>query len=203
MNKVLNELQRQQNRPERVPERNYENMPKAAAVNQEIVEKKEIPFEKEIIMLLLEGNEKITGYIFDNIQPEDLNNPFYRKFATAIYKLYLDDVISTSEIIEKLEDEALSKFALKVSMEQESISKRWDEFSHSGKIDRQIVKHTADVVKRYKIFKIDEHIAENNKRIKSVTDENTIMELMMLNKELQAERKAVLNHDEFTALNNL
>lgn len=83
-----------------------------------------------------------------------------------------------------------------MTMDQESISKRWDEYSHSGKIDRQFAKHTADLVKRYKVMKIDEQIFFNNKKINSNSSDKDIMELMKLNKELQAERKAVLSHDE-------
>ena len=200
LNKVLNELRRQENRPEKNAQKNYDNYPVSASKTDK-VDKKENPFEKEILMLLLEGNEKITGYIFDNIQPEDLNNPFYKKFASAIYELYMNDVVSTSEIIEKIENEELQKFALKLSIEEESISKRWDEYSHSGKINKQIEKHTADIIKRFKIMKIDEQIADNNKKIKSDSDDNHIMELMRLNKELQLERKSVLSHDELSTLN--
>lgn len=195
MNKVFAELQRLENKPERVSQKNYENMPEAAGSPQTL-EKKENPFEKEIIMLLLEGNENITGYIFDNIQPEDLNNPFYKKLASVIYDFYMNDIISTSEIIEKLEDDELRKFVLKMTMDQESISKRWDEYAHSGKIDKQIAKHTADLVKRYKVMKIDEQISFNNKKINSNSSDKEIMDLMKLNKELQQERKAVLSHDE-------
>lgn len=200
MNKVLDELKRIENKPERAPQRNIESMPDAH-LNQQSTENKENLFEKEIILLLLEGNENITGFIFDNIQPDDLSNPFYRKLAAEIYKLYLDDVVSTAEIIEKIEDEELRNYALKMSIGQVTISKRWDELSHSGKIDKQFAKHTCDVVKKYKIMKIDEQVEANNIKIKSVTDEKSLMELMKLNNELQTERKAVLSYDELSAFN--
>jgi len=200
MNKVLDELKRLENKPERAPQRNVESMPDAH-LNQQSSENKENLFEKEIILLLLEGNENITGFIFDNIQPDDLSNPFYRKLAAEIYKLYLDDVVSTAEIIEKIEDEELRNYALKMSIGQVTISKRWDELSHSGKIDKQFAKHTCDVVKKYKIMKIDEQVEANNKKINSVTDEKALMELMKLNNELQTERKAVLSYDELSAFN--
>ena len=73
--------------------------------------------------------------------------------------------------------------------------------THTGKINKQIEKHTADIIKRFKIMKIDEQIADNNKKIKSDSDDNHIMELMRLNKELQLERKSVLSHDELSTLN--
>ena len=50
-------------------------------------------------------------------------------------------------------------------------------------------------------MKIDEQVELNNKKIKTVTDENILMELMKLNNELQNERKAAMNYDELSAFN--
>ncbi len=163
--------------------------------------KKEQLFEKDIIKLLLEGNEQITGYIFDNILPEDIINQQYKKLAEVIYDLYMQNIISTSGIIEKIEDENLRKLATTLSIDIDTISKRWDDLTHESTIGKKNVKQTVDIVKKFRLIKLNEQISANDREIATCTNEEKLMELLQFHKDLIGEKKSVINEDDSETLN--
>lgn len=149
-------------------------------------------FETEIIRLLFEGNEEVIGIILDNIVPEDFHNQTFREIAEVIKAAYKIHVVSPAAIIEKIEDNEIKNYILTLSLNQEAISKKWNDLNHDGDIEFDLIQYTYDVVKKYRVKKIDSLIKQNNQQIAAIDDEGLILELMRENKELQEEKKLIL-----------
>jgi len=81
------------------------------------------------------------------------------------------------------------------AISEESISKRWDEVHHDGEIKVDLNKYVDDILKRYKLQKINEQIKETNTKISEISDEAEQIELMKEIKELQEEKKILLNEN--------
>ncbi|RMD50204.1 MAG: DNA primase [Ignavibacteria bacterium] len=152
-------------------------------------------FEREVIELLFEGNEEIIGYIFDHIQPDEFIDDNYRLIATKVYELYRKDIIQPSDLIDALEDESLKDFVRSITLSEEVISKKWDELNPDGGIKKDIMKYTIDLVKRYRIARIDELIKETNLKLANANEEEVI-ELLDYIRELQSEKKLINEAEE-------
>jgi DNA primase len=152
---------------------------------------KESPFEKSLMRLLLGGDLKIAGYIFDNILPEEFINPRYRAAAVVVYESMKSGSVSPSLIIEKIADPDLNKMVFEFAFSGDSISKKWDDLTIEGEIERDSFKYAVDSVKNFKIFRIDEQIKLNNQLISKTNDEAEQLELFRVNKELLEEKRTL------------
>ncbi len=157
-------------------------------------------FELELIKLLFEDDEEIIGYIFDNILPEDFENNISRSIAEIVYKCFTSNISSPAGIIEKIEDEELKKFVFKLTIEKNSISKKWEEIAHEEAIEMKLKHYTYDLIKKYKLRKIDQQLRLNNSRLNTDLNEDALMEILQHNKELQKEKKELIEKKEFTSL---
>lgn len=150
-------------------------------------------FEKELIRLLFEGDKKIMDIIFDHIHTDEFTNDVYRNLAELVLESYKQEVYSPAAITERVEDERIKQFVFSLALNNEAISKKWDELTHSGKIELDMIKYTEDLVRQYRMKKIDEQIKTNNKKMSETSDEAQIVELMKYNSELQNEKKLIKN----------
>ncbi|MDZ7763156.1 MAG: hypothetical protein U5K00_01840 [Melioribacteraceae bacterium] len=131
--------------------------------------------------------------IINNIQPEEFESTIYKHLAEIIYdSLRYRGFKSPSSIIEEIEDENLKRFTLAFAISEEVISKRWDKVHHDGKITVDIEKYADDLIRKYKLQKLDEQIRRVNQEITELTDDNSVIELMKEVKELQNEKKSLL-----------
>ncbi|GJQ62888.1 MAG: DNA primase [Melioribacteraceae bacterium] len=150
--------------------------------------------EKELIKLLLQGNEKITGHIFDHITPDDFVDEKLKEISTLVYEAFMEDNFSPSYILEKVEDDELKNYILSLSMEQETISnKRWSDVITDFKLEQDMWLYCIDLVKRVELDKIDKLIKENNARLASAANEEAQKEILRLIFDLMNERKSVQN----------
>jgi hypothetical protein len=152
----------------------------------------ENPNEKELIRLLFSGEEKILGYIFDNVAVESFVNLNYRKLADIIHDGWNEGKFSPADLVEKIESTDLKNFIMKLTLADDSISRKWDELSFNGKIEKDTFEHAVDTVRSFQIFQIDEEIKQNNKRSSESKDERLQYELLLRNRELQDDKKAIL-----------
>ncbi len=156
---------------------------------------KENPYEKSLIRLLLGGDLKIAGYIFDNIIPEDFINLKFRSVAVVILENLKLGSVSPSLIIEKTEDEDLKKMIFDFTFNDDSISKKWDDFMIDGGIEKDSFRYAVDTIKNFKLFRIDEQIRLNNQRISKSDNETEHLELFKINKDLAEEKKTILTRN--------
>ncbi len=152
----------------------------------------ENPNEKELIRLLFSGDEKILGYIFDNVAVESFANLNYKKLADVIHDGWNEGKFSPADLVEKIESAELKNFIMKLTLSDDSISRKWDELSFNGKIEKDTFEHAVDTVRSFQIFQIEEEIKQNNKRSGESKDERLQYELLLRNRELQDDRKALL-----------
>ncbi|MGD8781176.1 MAG: DNA primase [Ignavibacteria bacterium] len=157
-------------------------------------------FELELIKLLFENDEEIIGYIFDNILPEEFENTVTRSIAEIVYNCFTNNIVSPAGIIEKIEDEELKQFVFKLTIEKTSISKKWEEIAHEEPTGIKLKHYTYDLIKKHKLKIIDKQLRSNNSRLKEDLNENELMEILQHNKELQKEKKELIENKEFTSL---
>lgn len=150
------------------------------------------PLEKDIIELLLEGKPEIIELIFDNIHPDEIKNAKYRKVMEVIEGCYKNGNTSLPAILDKVKEEEIKIFISSFAVAEEPISKRWDEHYESGKIELNAMQKAEDVVKKYRIARIDNMIRKNNNFIATHDDDEKIIELMKENHELEAQKKLII-----------
>ncbi len=153
----------------------------------------ENPFERELVRLLFSGNEEIIGHIIDRIAPDLYSDPKLRQFAEIAYSGFEEQKYSPAYLIEKINDEELKSYIFKITLVEETISKKWDEISYNGKIVKDSLEYTIATVTNFLISQIEQQIKRNNQIIAESKDERLHLELLTRNKELQEEKKSLIN----------
>jgi DNA primase len=164
-----------------------EKMPNVSVV------KNENPYEKELVRLLYSGKEVAVEYILEKIGIENFTNANYKSLAEIVSHAFNEHKISPAYLIDQIQNEELKSFIFKLTLTDETISKKWDELSFSGKIEKDTFEHAEETVKSFLIFEIERQIKANNSVIAESKDEHLHIELLKRNQELQDERKALLN----------
>jgi len=149
-------------------------------------------YEKELVRLLYSGNEDIVNHILNRVSPERILNNRYRKLTEIVLEGLNENKISPAYLIDKIPDEELRNFILDLTLSDETISKKWDELSYNGKIEKDSFEHSAEVVRMFLKNQIDLEIKRNNQLIAESKDEMLYIELMKRNKELQEEIKSLM-----------
>ena len=152
----------------------------------------ENPYEKELIRLLYSGEEEIISHILDKISVENYNDHSMRKLAEIVRDGFNEQKFSPAYLIDKIEGEDLQEFILELTLADESISKKWDEFSYNGKIEKDTLDHALETIKNFLLYQIDQQIKLNNQFITDSKDERLHLEMMKRNQELQDEKKSLL-----------
>lgn len=150
--------------------------------------------EKEIIRLLFQGDNKVIGYIFDNLTPEDFTTQSFQYLAEMVYDVYVNggDTIPGA-LIEKIKDETLRTYVLNNAVDRYSISKTWEQFNPGLPEPLSLMKYAKDAVRSLRLYRIDSEILYNSQRIESAENEGEILELMKYNNALFAEKKIIQN----------
>ena len=153
--------------------------------------KKLSAFEKELITLMFEGNKDILGIIFDHISIDEFENPNVRNLAELVFRNFRNGIISPAALIEQIENEEIKEFVIKLSLNQEVISNHWEEMNNGEKIELEYKSYAKDLVKSYRIAKIDSEIEKLNNELSGVSDDKEIIKTMRLINELQSEKKLI------------
>ena len=159
---------------------------------------KENPYEKELVKLLFSGNKEIIEHIIDSISLDDFSNHKLRQFAEMVKEGYYEQRFSPSYIIEQIESEDDRNFILGLTLSDETISKKWDELSFSGKIEKDTIDHVREMVKNFLLYTIDIQIKENNRIIGESKDDSLNIEVMKKIKDLQEGKKIITNSNNKT-----
>lgn len=180
--------------------RKNENRQRANINRSEVAEVKNkkpvpqyLPLEKEIIRLLFEGDPQILNMIFQNITYDDLSDPVYKKLYVKVYAEYENENYSPADIVEKIEDENLKTFAMQLMLNEDAISRRWEEIGDLRDPKKVIMQTAGDTIKRFRLKRLDGMINQINGELKNNSDENKIMENLKEIKKLQEEKKLILD----------
>ena len=148
--------------------------------------------------LLFSGNKEIIEHIIDSISLDDFSNHKLRQFAEMVKEGYYEQRFSPSYIIEQIESEDDRNFILGLTLSDETISKKWDELSFSGKIEKDTIDHVREMVKNFLLYTIDIQIKENNRIIGESKDDSLNIEVMKKIKDLQEGKKIITNSNNKT-----
>lgn len=151
------------------------------------------PYEKELVRLLYSGDEHVVSHILENLSLESFSNHKLRKLAEIVNAGYDEQKISPAYLIDKIPDEDSREFIFELTLSDEIISKKWDDFSYSGKIEKDTLEHATEAVRNFHLYQIDQQIKLNNQFISDSKDERLHLEMMKRNKELYEEKKSLLD----------
>jgi DNA primase len=161
-------------------------------------QEKENPYEKELVKLLYSGNKEIIEHIIDSISLDDFLNNKLHQLAEMVKEGYYEQRFSPSYIIEQIESEDDRNFILGLTLFDETISKKWDELSFSGKIEKDTIDHAREMVKNFLLYNIDLQIKENNRIIGESKDDGLNIEIMKRIKDLQEGKKIITSSNNNT-----
>jgi DNA primase len=152
----------------------------------------ENPYEKELVRLLYSGDEPVISHILDNLSLENFSNHTLRKLAEIVHAGFDEQKISPAYLIDKIPDENLREFIFDLTLSDETISKKWDELSFNGKIEKDTLEYAKETVRNFLLYQIDLQIKLNNQFITDSRDERLHLEMMKRNNELYEEKKSLL-----------
>ncbi|MCX6169225.1 MAG: DNA primase [Ignavibacteriales bacterium] len=152
----------------------------------------ENPYEKELVRLLYSGDEQVIAHILDNLSLESFSSHQLRKLAEIVHAGFDEQRISPAYLIDKIPDENSREFIFDLTLSDETISKKWDEFSFNGKIEKDTLEHAQETVRNFLLYQIDLQVKLNNQFITDSKDERLHLEMMKRNKELYEEKKSLL-----------
>jgi len=193
LNKVLSERKRIQTR--RTSSEEGKKRRSGTNSDESIVNSSQNQIEREIILLLFEGDEKIINFIFDKITPEDFTNKHFRELAKIVNDSKNEGRFSSSQLLDEIKDESLKKYIGSLILGDESISSKWDDFSSTGKIEKNNLKHAFDLTKKISLRSLEDEISIVNDKINSSTDDSEIVELLRENKVLMERKKILFNEN--------
>ena len=188
MDKFLNVNTQQQIQPVIIKKPEESNEVKAPKSRENAKSKR---YELDIVRMLLSDDTKIIGYIFDHIHPEDLENEKLRNIALKFFELFKNGINASVKLLEEIEDSQMQSYLRSLTMDNDAISKKWEERSANGTLKKDSIEYAIELVKNYRLFNIAQEIKFNNERISEGVDDVELLELMERNKELQAEKKTV------------
>ncbi len=151
-----------------------------------------LKFERDVIRLLFQGEEKILDLIFDNIPLDELKAKEYREIAESVFENYRKGATKPSVLIDGLPSELHQEIVRELILDEEFISQKWSEISTSAKLERDPLQETEDLVKRYKIRTIEKLIRAIREKMEKVDDPDKLRSLMEETNELQKEKKLLL-----------
>ena len=153
--------------------------------------------EKELIKLLFDGQKPIIKFISKNIDAEEFNIEVHPKLVGIVYEeLNSSESLSASKLIAEIKDEELESYVREITFEPHSISTNWEERNPGMTPEMILQKYTKDIVLKFKLFKIDRQIKDNHNKIESADKEEDVLQLMVSNKELEEEKKALKENFE-------
>ncbi len=154
--------------------------------------------ERQIIKLLVEGNDETIALIINHIHPDDFELEIHKRIYSLIFdSIHQGENVQMSVLIEQLEDEAVQSYLLELSLEKYSISKNWEELLPGQSMVKIILKDTIDTVRKFKLLRIDSLIASNFQKMEESDSEEINIEMMKANRELEEKKRRI--RDELSA----
>lgn len=148
--------------------------------------------EKELVKLLYEGNKEIIQLIFNHFAPDDFSYQFHQELVNIVFEAYQNsEDLTASTLIAKVKDEEQQAYLLEITFDKYSISKTWDELNPVFEDEKLFYKFAIDIIKNFKVAKIEEQISANQERIELEENENERIAIMKKNLELEKEKRLI------------
>ena len=151
-----------------------------------------INLEKELIKLLLEGENHIIEFISRHIKPDEYRVPIHCEITELIYTAFVNgEKVTPGSLIDKLKNEDQKLYIRELTFEKYQISKNWEEINPSMSNDRILRKYSVDAVRKFKLRQVEEKISGLNDNLLNVNDENKKLELLNEIKSLSREKQLI------------
>ncbi len=162
---------------------------KVSAAGGEKISQTDIILEKELITLLLEGDEKTAALIFSYLESGDFQIEIHKKIAEIVrHALNTQAEIIVSSILDKVEDENIKNYVTSITTDPHAISKSWESIHPGPGKDKILYKAAVDTLKKFKTHKIEKQIVENSKKLAEASG-SEVIEYLKLQRELEDSRK--------------
>ena len=146
--------------------------------------------EKEIIKLLYDGEEPVIELITKYVTADEFEIEYHKTLAELVINDFLEQGnVNVGLLIDKIKDEKLEAYLREITFDKYAISSNWEERNPSDTPEKVLQKYTIDTVLKFKIYKIDEQIKKNHKKIELAKDDDEILMLMNENKNLGDEKR--------------
>lgn len=147
--------------------------------------------ETELIRILLEGNLDILNFVFFFVTPEEFFDPSNFSIIEVIYDIHIsENPVTISSVSNKLTDEKYKSYLRSLFVDSHSYSAGLDDYFSSGP-KNEVFKSAVDIVRKFKLIRIENAIREVNLKVKAASGEQLLR--------LFAEIKAL--NDEKSSLN--
>ncbi|MGE5683294.1 MAG: DNA primase [Bacillota bacterium] len=170
---------------------------KPLKIDESLIEAKDreiSPAEKDLILLLFEGEPRVVKYIFNNITPEDFSTPLFQDLAEIVFDAFTSgEDILPGALVDKIADEKTRQFVLKMSFDKYSISKTWELINPGLPSSQNMMKYAKDSIKKLRIFRIDKELEIKHHLLETTKNEEEILLLMKEVNHLLAEKKLMDN----------
>ena len=150
-------------------------------------------FETQIIQLLFEGKEKILDIIFDTIPTDEIRTKELREIAESVFEDYKKGIFSPSTLIENLPSEQHREIVRELIFKEPTISRKWEEISSVGQIEKDAERDAEELVNRYKIKTIEKLVKQLQEQISQTDEPSELRSLLEEVNELQKEKKLLIS----------
>ncbi|MGD1005676.1 MAG: DNA primase [Ignavibacteriaceae bacterium] len=192
LEKAIASLGKRVTNEDRIKDRELVNEEEAASAKKSI-SKTPIVYilEKEIIGLLLEGDEEVIRFISHQMPIEEFNIGRHIQLAKIVYSsLEIGEEIIPGALVDRINDEELRASIPELALAKYSYSKKIDETHPSEPYEIVLNKIARDTVKKFKVEKINDQIASIRKKIEqSSSDEDEC--LLIMQRDLQNQKKLI------------
>jgi DNA primase len=151
-----------------------------------------VNLEKELIKLLLEGDNGIIEFIMRHIKPDEFRIAVHRKLAELTHQALLNNEDTKAGlIIDRLESEDQKLYTRELIFEKYQVSKNWEDINPSTPDDKILRKYSADAVRKFKLMQIEGKISELNNNLSQISDEDKKLEIMKEIRDLSREKQLI------------
>ncbi len=144
--------------------------------------------EKELIKLLLDANREMFEFVFHYIRPEDFYDENLRFIAELLYDGHYGGEIPSVDTIMTHLDEKGRILLSELVIDRYKFSRKFDEMLPNDPL-KISVKAAIDVVKRFRILRIDQEIKNLRDDLKKDFDEERIHDISQSINRLMADKK--------------
>jgi DNA primase len=149
-------------------------------------------FEKEIIRLLFESDEKTIEFILHNIHVDEFIIEINEKIFEKVKDVYdVGGDLNPAKLLAQFEDEKIQTYLREITIDDYSLSPNWDEYTVNKIKETSSKKYVTDLIIKLKQIKIEEQIKINRKLIDEASSPEEELNLLKLNNELELEKKKI------------
>jgi len=147
--------------------------------------------EQEIIILMFNGNEQITRYLLDHMEPAQFRIPFHSQLAQMVYDaLVNDESLHIAKFMDQIQDEKLADYLREITVDEHHISEVWDLRKPENK-EKRLLKYAHDLIKTFLLFAVDKQFKEMQLKIENAESEQQVFNLLDEQKKLYQKRKEI------------